>query len=60
MITGANVILRPARDTDLDNTASVALAQKTGYTHEDLMRRAVFARGAYRDLAVYGMVRAEA
>jgi len=45
---------------DPDNTASVALAQKTGYTHEDLMRRAVFARGAYRDLAVYGMVRAEA
>lgn len=45
---------------DPENAASVALARKTGYTHEGLMRRAVFARGAYRDLAVYGIVRAEA
>jgi RimJ/RimL family protein N-acetyltransferase len=44
---------------DPENEPSVAVARAAGYTPEGVMRRAVFARGRYRDLAVYGIVREE-
>lgn len=45
---------------DPENAASIALAKKTGYAYEGLMRSAAFARGEYHDLAVYGILRGEA
>ncbi len=43
-----------------ENAPSVRLAEKVGYVAEGLMRRAVFFRGAYYDLAIYAMLREQA
>ena len=45
---------------DPENSASVAVAEKNGYAYEGLMRQAAFARGVYRDLAIYGILKHEA
>ena len=42
------------------NAPSVGLAEKVGYVKEGLMRRAIFVRGAYNDLAIYAILRDEA
>jgi RimJ/RimL family protein N-acetyltransferase len=44
---------------DPENEPSSAVARTAGYTREGVMRKAVFARGRYRDLAVYGILREE-
>lgn len=44
---------------DTENEPSIAVARAAGYSHEGVMRRAVFARGRYRDLAIYGILREE-
>lgn len=44
---------------DVENEASIALARKCGYTHEGIMRKAMFARGHYRDTSVYGILKEE-
>lgn len=40
-----------------ENVASIAVAKKTGYEYEGLMKSAVFVRGEYRDLAIYSILR---
>jgi RimJ/RimL family protein N-acetyltransferase len=42
------------------NAPSIALAKSAGYVYEGLLRSAVFVRGEYRDLAIYGILREEA
>ncbi len=39
--------------------ASIAIAQKCGYTFEGISREAIFSRGKYLDLCVYSMLRKE-
>ncbi len=39
--------------------ASIAIAQKCGYTFEGIIRQAMFARGKYIDLCLYSLLRTE-
>lgn len=43
-----------------ENTASVRVAEKNGYTLEGVARGCLFHRGAYRDMAIYALLRSEA
>ena len=40
-----------------ENTSSIRLAEKIGYTKEGVMRRAIFVRGASRAFAIYTILR---
>lgn len=43
-----------------DNIPSRRVAEKNGYTLEGIARGCMFHRGAYRDMAIYALLRAEA
>lgn len=44
---------------DTENIGSRSVAEKCGYIYEGILRKAVYSRGKYRDLAIYSMTRAD-
>lgn len=45
--------------SDVDNEASVKVAEKLGFKHEGIARKAVFSRGVHRDMHVFSLLREE-
>lgn len=45
--------------TDVDNAASRRLLESMNFWHEGTLRRAMFRDGGWRDVALYGLLRAE-
>jgi RimJ/RimL family protein N-acetyltransferase len=50
---------RVEASTDVDNTAERRALERVGFTFEGVLRRAQFRGGAWRDLALYSLVRGE-
>ena len=52
-------IVRVQAHTDVRNMASQRILEKTGFKREGVVRRHTFARGEWRDLMVYSILREE-
>jgi RimJ/RimL family protein N-acetyltransferase len=50
---------RVEASTDVENAAERATLERAGFTFEGVLRRAQFRGGAWRDLALYSLVRGE-
>ncbi len=52
-------VVRVQAETHPDNKASQRVLEKAGFTMEGLIRKSFFSRGAYRDTAMYSILRDE-
>ena len=52
-------IVRIQAETHPDNKASQRVLEKVGFSKEGIIRRSFFSRGAYRDTAMYSILRDE-
>jgi RimJ/RimL family protein N-acetyltransferase len=53
------LVERIEASTDVENTAERRALEKAGFTFEGVLRRAQFRGGAWRDMALYSLVRGE-
>lgn len=53
------LVERVEASTDVENLAERRSLEKAGFTYEGTLRRAQFRGGAWRDMAVYSLLRAE-
>jgi RimJ/RimL family protein N-acetyltransferase len=50
---------RLAAFTDVENVPAQQVLESVGFQREGVLRRAMFRDGAWRDIAIYGVLRGE-